>query len=94
MNKSFIHARLASGPYMNKPNDDIFIPRIKFMPDDAKCPVEFQRIQFPIRLDFGITANRSQGKTYKVVGKDVFIWVGRRLGRDPKLEVQCVEFLT
>ena len=38
------------------------------MPDDAKCPVEFQRIQFPIRMDFGITANRSQGKTYKYVG--------------------------
>ena len=68
MNKKFIHARLASGPYMNKPNADIFIPRIKFLPDDAKCPVEYQRTQFPIRLDFGITANRSQGKTYKLVG--------------------------
>ena len=68
MNKRFIHARLASGPYMNKPNDDIFIPRIKFLPDDIKCPVEYSRIQFPVRLDFGITANRSQGKTYKFVG--------------------------
>ena len=53
---------------MNKPNADIFIPRIKFLPDDAKCLVEFQRTQFQIQLDFGITANRSQGKTYKLVG--------------------------
>ena len=68
MNKKFIHARLATGPYMNKAKDEIFIPRIKFMPDDAKCPVEFQRIQFPIRGDFGITCNKSQGKTYKHAG--------------------------
>ena len=33
MNKKFIHARLATGPYMNKPKDEIFIPRIKFMPE-------------------------------------------------------------
>ena len=31
-------------------------------------PFEFQRIQFPVRLGFAITSNRSQGKTYKYVG--------------------------
>ena len=27
-----------------------------------------ERVQFPIRLCFGITANRSQGQTYKRIG--------------------------
>ena len=57
-NKSFIHAKLAVGPYVGKPNSDIMIPRIKFFPEDQKIPFEWQRIQFPVRLGFGITSNR------------------------------------
>lgn len=58
-NKSFIHAKLAVGPYVGKPNSDIMIPRIKFLPtDDRKIPFEWQRFQFPVRLCFGITSNR------------------------------------
>ena len=30
--------------------------------------MEMERVQFPIRLCFGITANKSQGQTYKRVG--------------------------
>ena len=71
MNKYSITAKLAVGPYKDKPNAEIDIPRIKFIPDDYKCPVEFQRIQYPVRVDFGITSNRSQGKTYKFVGIDL-----------------------
>ena len=57
-NKSFIHAKLAVGPHVGKENSDIMIPRIKFMPEDQKIPFEWQRIQFPVRVCFGITANR------------------------------------
>ena len=48
--------------------NDILIPRIKFHPKDRKLPVEMERVQFPIRLCFGITANKSQGQTYKRIG--------------------------
>lgn len=68
LNKKFIHARLAAGPYCEKEDAEIMIPRIKFLPDDQKTPVEFQRIQYPVRTDFAITSNKSQGRTYQKVG--------------------------
>ena len=68
MSNYFIHARLATGPYKGKGNDDILIPRIKFLPKDKKMPYEMQRIQFPVRLGFAITHFRSQGQTYKKIG--------------------------
>ena len=71
LNKYSITAKLAVGPYKDGPNAEIDIPRIKFLPDDQKCPVEFQRIQYPIRIDFGITSNRSQGKTFIFIGIDL-----------------------
>ena len=75
-NKAFIHAKLAVGPCVGKPNSDILIPRIKFHPEDQKLPFEWQRIQFPVKVCFGITSNKSQGKTYKSIGinltKDFF----------------------
>ena len=69
MGKTFIHGKLAVGPYCkDTENADILIPRIKFLPEDKKLPFEFQRVQFPVRLDFAITSNRSQGKTYLKIG--------------------------
>ena len=68
LSNRFIHARLAAGPYCDKESAEILIPRIKFLPDDRKTPVEYQRIQFPVRIDFAITSNRAQGRTYKKIG--------------------------
>ena len=34
-------------------------------------PVEMERQQFPVRLSFGITANKSQGQTYEFIGIDL-----------------------
>ena len=65
LKKKIIHARLATGAHKGK---EILIPRIKFHPKDRKLPMEMERVQFPIRLCFGITANKSQGQTYKRVG--------------------------
>ena len=56
------------GPCVGKPNSDILIPRIKFHPEDQKLPFEWQRIQFPVRVCFGITSNKAQGKTYQLIG--------------------------
>ena len=40
---------------------EVLIPRIKFLPDSSHCPVEWSRIQFPIRVAFASTINKSQG---------------------------------
>ena len=66
--QSYIHAKLAVGPYCDKEDSDILIPRIIFKPDTEKMPVKFMRLQFPVRPDFAITGNRSQGGTYQKVG--------------------------
>ena len=61
MTSKVIHARLAtSGP--NK-GQEIMIPRILFHPKDRTLPFEMERKQFPIRVCFGITSNKSQVKS-------------------------------
>ena len=68
MAKNIIHARLAEGPHKG---EDFIIYRIKTIPQDIKMPVEMERLQFPVRLSFGITANKSQGQSYDFVGIDL-----------------------
>ncbi|XP_067951816.1 ATP-dependent DNA helicase pif1-like [Watersipora subatra] len=47
----------------------VFIPRIPIIPTDL--PFEFKRIQFPIRVCFAMTINKSQGQSLKVAGIDL-----------------------
>ena len=46
-----------------------YIPRIPIIPGDL--PFEFKRLQFPVRLAFAMTINKSQGQTFKVAGVDL-----------------------
>ena len=46
----------------------VFIPRIKLIPSDTTLPFKFQRTQFPIRLAYCMTINKSQGQTFDQVG--------------------------
>ena len=46
----------------------VFIPRIKLSPSDSSFPFEFQRTQFPVRLCYCMTINKSQGQTFRRVG--------------------------
>ena len=47
----------------------IFLPRIPLCPsDDEMFPFQFKRKQFPIRLSFAMTVNKSQGQTIPNVG--------------------------
>ncbi|CAG9839206.1 unnamed protein product [Diabrotica balteata] len=43
---------------------EVLIPRIPMIPTDM--PFEFKRLQFPIRLAFAMTINKSQGQSFKV----------------------------
>ncbi|CAF1021035.1 unnamed protein product [Adineta steineri] len=46
--------------------EDVFIPRIPLIPTDDLIP--FKRLQFPIRLAFAMSINKSQGQSLKVAG--------------------------
>ena len=46
----------------------VYIPRIKLQPSDTSLPFKFQRTQFPVRLCYCMTINKSQGQTFSNVG--------------------------
>ena len=50
---------------------NIFVPRIDNYPADQQVGFKFCRRQFPIRLCFAMTINKSQGQTVKHVGLDL-----------------------
>ena len=58
-----IEATICTGQYAC---ESVFIPRIPLIPSDSTVP--FKRLQFPIRLSFAMTINKSQGQTLKTVG--------------------------
>lgn len=45
-----------------------FIPRIDFISNGVDTPIPFRRRQFPIRVCFAMTINKSQGQTLDRVG--------------------------
>ncbi|GFV11539.1 ATP-dependent DNA helicase [Trichonephila clavipes] len=44
----------------------VLLPRIPMIPLDS--PIPFKRLQFPIRLAFAMTINKSQGQTMEICG--------------------------
>ncbi|VDO40325.1 unnamed protein product [Onchocerca flexuosa] len=48
---------------------DVFIPRIRIIPVDM--PLQFKRLQFPIRLAFVFTINKAQGQSLELCGSDL-----------------------
>lgn len=46
----------------------VFIPRIIMSPSETKLPFILKRRQFPVRLCFAMTINKSQGQTLQCVG--------------------------
>lgn len=61
-----IEGEILSGKHAGK---RVYIPRIPLNPtSSADLPFEFVRVQFPLRLAFAITINKSQGQTLNHVG--------------------------
>ena len=52
----------------SKAGTEVLLPRITFIPTDVYLPVKLKRRQFPIRVAFAMTINKSQGQTFKKVG--------------------------
>jgi hypothetical protein len=64
--RNVIDAEIVMGQHVG---DRVFLPRIPLCPsDDAMFPFRFKRKQFPIRLSFAMTINKSQGQTIPIVG--------------------------
>jgi hypothetical protein len=61
-----IEATILTG---NGEGETVFIPRIPLIQTDL--PFKFQRLQFPVRLAFAITINKSQGQSIKYCGLDL-----------------------
>lgn len=60
-----IQAEIISGKNIGKL---VFIPRICLSPSKEEVPFNMRRKQFPVRLGFAMTINKSQGQSYDQVG--------------------------
>ena len=65
MTDHVLDAVVAAGEHAGK---RLFIPRISLTTDPNSYAVSITKKQFPVRLAFGITANKAQGQTLKKVG--------------------------
>ena len=63
-----LEVELITGDFVGK---KMFIPRISNVPTDEQVPFKFSRRQFPVRLCFSMTINKSQGQSVKYVGLDL-----------------------
>lgn len=61
-----IEATIISGQYCG---EHVLIPRIPLITSDNV--IEFKRLQFPIKIAFGMTINKSQGQSFNHIGIDL-----------------------
>jgi ATP-dependent exoDNAse (exonuclease V) alpha subunit len=62
-----LEVRLITGEHAG---EKIFIPRIRLQPIQGQLPFALCRLQFPVRLCFSMTINKSQGQSVLHVGLD------------------------
>lgn len=63
---NILEATILTGKFKGKV---VLLPRIPMIPSDSTIP--FKRLQFPIRLAFAMSINKSQGQTMSVCGLDL-----------------------
>jgi ATP-dependent DNA helicase PIF1 len=65
LQRHVIDAEITQGAHAG---ERVFIPRISLSPADTTLPFTLKRRQYPIRLAFAMTINKSQGQTLSDVG--------------------------
>ena len=65
MSNRVLEVRLLTGDHAGK---STFIPRLSITPSTSQVPFEFCRRQFPVKVCFAMSINKSQGQTVKNVG--------------------------
>jgi ATP-dependent exoDNAse (exonuclease V) alpha subunit len=63
-----LEVQLLTGGHIGK---KVLIPRISNVPTDEQVDFKFIRRQFPIKVCFAMTINKSQGQTVRYVGLDL-----------------------
>ena len=66
--KHLLECSIVGGEFNNR---KVLIPRITFKPKDREFTFEWSRRQFPVRVCFAMTINKSQGQTLQFIG----IWL-------------------
>ncbi|XP_028061087.1 ATP-dependent DNA helicase PIF7-like [Camellia sinensis] len=67
-NTRIIEAQILTG---EKCGNLVFIPRISLTPSSSEMPFRMTRRQFPVRLAYALTINKSQGQSVNFVGVDL-----------------------
>nr|XP_047140934.1 ATP-dependent DNA helicase pif1-like [Hydra vulgaris] len=65
LQNNYIDAEVLTGVSAGK---RVFVPRIQLAPSDSNLPFVLKRRQFPVRLAYSMTINKSQGQTFDRVG--------------------------
>jgi ATP-dependent DNA helicase PIF1 len=68
LSRHIIDAEIITGSHVGK---KVYIPRFRLAPSDADLPFQLIRRQFPVRVAFAMTINKSQGQTIPIVGLDL-----------------------
>jgi hypothetical protein len=68
MRTSCLQVRILTGPCQG---ELALISKIKISTNPGQLSFELERTQFPVRLGFAMTINKSQGQSLKVVGLDL-----------------------
>ncbi|XP_022178880.1 ATP-dependent DNA helicase RRM3-like [Myzus persicae] len=68
LTKNAIEAEILTGC---AEGEKIFLSKIPLYPNDF--PVEFRRVQFPIKVCFAMTINKAQGQTLTYCGVDLLL---------------------
>jgi len=66
LRENIIVETILTGTAVGQPS---YIPRIPMIPTDLPTP--FKRLQYPVKISFAITINKSQGQTFSMVGIDL-----------------------
>ena len=60
-----LECKIVGGEYRDR---RVLIPRVSLQPKDREFPFEWSRRQFPVKVAFAMTINKSQGQTLQNVG--------------------------